>query len=174
MKDNKIGLVLTIAVAIALFSLMVKFNIIPNPFQRGKANKLRKNLKVSQADAEKIFTEAYKGTNVPKRSQSTTEIAGLSMAEIKEVAEDIYNAKGTFNDNEDTLYSAFRKIPTKFAAILVSIALKSYYTKDRDLISYVEDFTNTEEQSKIWDIIKNNPEYLKPKADKYKSRKAGE
>lgn len=75
--------------------------------------------------------------------------------QLDRVVFDIRNSKGTFDDNETALFGKFQQMKSQFMISYVSeIFLKRY---NKDMWSYISDFTNSDEQAKIYNIIKNKP-----------------
>lgn len=75
---------------------------------------------------------------------------------LQQLARNIYNSKGFFNDNEDTLYSSFRLCETQYQVSLMSFYFTYFYKAD--MYSYIKEFTNVEERAEIYNIIKNYPQ----------------
>lgn len=71
------------------------------------------------------------------------------------VAQMIYDAKGYFNDDENQVYMAFQRIPTRTAVSLVSHRFKSLYGKD--LQAFLHSFMNATEFSTVLQIISKKP-----------------
>lgn len=75
--------------------------------------------------------------------------------QLDRVVFDIRNSKGLFDDNETALYGQFQKMKSQFMiSYVASVFLKRY---NKDMWSYITDFTNSDEQAKIYNIIKNKP-----------------
>jgi hypothetical protein len=75
--------------------------------------------------------------------------------QLDKVVFDIRNSKGLFDDNETALYGKFQQMKSQFMISYVSdLFLKRY---NKDMWSYITDFTNSDEQAKIYNIIKNKP-----------------
>lgn len=76
---------------------------------------------------------------------------------MKNYAGRIYQSKGIFNDDESRLYSVFQSFPTQIQISFLSKTFTDVYKKD--MLDYIKGFTNEQERSKIFDIIKNKPLY---------------
>jgi hypothetical protein len=74
-------------------------------------------------------------------------------------AKQIYDSKGTFNDNEDTLYNIFRNIKTQYQLSFISGIFSTVYKKD--LLEYLKSFLNDVEINKLLTMVKNYPQYQK-------------
>lgn len=76
-----------------------------------------------------------------------------------ELAKDILDAKGYFNDDEDKLYNVFKTIQTQFQLSLLSRVFSTYYKKD--LLEYLKSILNADEIAPILNQVKNYPQYFK-------------
>lgn len=75
--------------------------------------------------------------------------------QLDKVVFDIRNSKGIFNDNETALYNKFQIMKSQFMISYVANLFQKSYNKD--MFSYIQEFTNNDEQAKIYNIIKNKP-----------------
>ena len=75
--------------------------------------------------------------------------------QMKEVAESIWDSKGFFKDNTGKLYNQFQQLGSQAQISYLADVFQTKY--NRDMWSYVQDFTNNEEQNKIYNIIKSKP-----------------
>lgn len=74
---------------------------------------------------------------------------------INILIKNVYDSKGIVKDDMPKLYSAFQTCKN---LLQVSLLSKYFYIRyKKDLFEYIKSFTNTEEQSKILNIIKNKP-----------------
>jgi hypothetical protein len=83
---------------------------------------------------------------------------------IYELTKQIYNSKGSFyplptKDNMESLYNVFSTLQTQYQLSAVSFYFSKIYKKD--LLNFIKDFTNIEEQNIIFDKVKNYKQYLK-------------
>lgn len=67
----------------------------------------------------------------------------------------IYDSKGIFNDEEDSIYNSFQILNSKAQISYLSNTFSKIYNKD--LLSYLKNFLNSDELTKIYQIIKNKP-----------------
>ena len=75
--------------------------------------------------------------------------------QLDKVVFDIRNSKGIFDDNETALFNKFQIMKSQFMiSYVVNLFQKSY---NKDMWSYIQEFTNSDEQAKIYNIIKNKP-----------------
>lgn len=75
--------------------------------------------------------------------------------QLDKVVFDIRNSKGIFDDNETALFNKFQIMKSQFMISYVANLFQKSYNKD--MWSYITEFTNTDEQAKIYSIIKNKP-----------------
>lgn len=75
--------------------------------------------------------------------------------QLDKVVFDIRNSKGVFDDNETALYNKFQIMKSQFMISYVANLFQKAYNKD--MWSYIQEFTNNDEQAKIYNIIKNKP-----------------
>lgn len=77
------------------------------------------------------------------------------MDSLNILIKNVYDSKGIIKDDIPKLYAAFQSCKN---LIQVSLLSKYFYIKyKKDLFEYIKTFTNTEEQSKLLNIIKNKP-----------------
>lgn len=74
--------------------------------------------------------------------------------QLKKVANDIINAKGFFNDDENKLYNAFNQIKNQAQMSYVAYIFEQ---NKKDLVTFLKSFLNDEELAKVYRIISNKP-----------------
>lgn len=90
----------------------------------------------------------------------TWNLNGLTEMDYKVMANQLLNAPALFNDDEDVVYSIFRKIQTQWQLSILSLAFQTIYQKD--LLKWLakpSGFMSGEEMNGILNIIKNYPQY---------------
>ena len=90
---------------------------------------------------------------------SPTKQEKIDRPKFLELAKDILDAKGYFNDDEDKLYNVFKTIQTQFQLSLLSRVFSTYYKKD--LLEYLKSILNADEIAPILKQVQNYPQYLK-------------
>jgi hypothetical protein len=75
----------------------------------------------------------------------------MTVSEINDIADSIYDSKSYFDDDEDKLYSAFRIMKNITVCSIVSKVFKIRYEKN--MYSYIANFLNTSEMSVVLNII---------------------
>lgn len=63
---------------------------------------------------------------------------------------ELWDAKGTFNDNEDSVYDVFRKLNSQYETSIFAATFK--VLKGRDLYTYLKSFMNNDELAQVYDI----------------------
>jgi len=76
----------------------------------------------------------------------------------RKYSDDIYNAYGFFNDDENAVYGVFEQMKTKSQVSYLSYKFYQYY--NRSLIEYLRSFLNDSEMAKIAAIINKLPAYM--------------
>jgi len=90
----------------------------------------------------------------PELSERNPNKVTLSLSEAKKLASVIYYSKGyVFNDNEDERDGAIRRAGNKFN--MSYIAKVFYDTYNRDLLTFLESYSNSNELANIRTIISN-------------------
>jgi len=70
---------------------------------------------------------------------------------------DLWNATGTFNDDEEKIYGVFRAMKTK--SQVAALAKRFNQLKSKDLYGYLNDYLNESELLKVKSIIDQKPTY---------------
>ncbi len=107
-------------------------------------------------DAEALASAPYWNqnyiANAPNGYKTIAAAAG------QQLTSQLLNAAGTFNDNEEQIYNAFRVLPTK--SCVTSLAYWFSHYTNQDLIYWLVDVLNASELSKIKTIIDGKPNYI--------------
>ena len=72
-------------------------------------------------------------------------------------ADRIYNAKGFFKDDENSVLDVFRNLQTQFQVSQLARFFSAYYKKD--MLAYLKTFMDDSNLKDVLDIIKNYPQY---------------
>lgn len=160
---------LAIFAIIKLLQAVGLFSTASDRQDEADAGRLQDMLSKKLTDTEvfNIMVQAQKdckkktGKTCPTSTEDPYFFYGLTLTPANAVAKEIYDSKGVFNDDEDVLYGAIRKIPSFADIIRVSKILADKFTGGRDLLSYLEGFTGDEEQGKIYRMLKPLPLYNK-------------
>lgn len=116
-------------------------------------------IKLWATDEEKK-SKSVLGTNSPinirwASQQGGKKFRSAKQATIEASAKKLYNAKGTFNDDEQKLYSVFSGFANKYVAWQVAEKFNKLY--GMDLQAFLGDFLNEKELSKLFDILNDLP-----------------
>lgn len=101
----------------------------------------------------KAFYKKY-----PKGKWMNNAQLGMSHSDFLKLAKQLFDAKGLFDDDEDSVYGAFRKIQTQYQLSILSGIFYFFYKKD--LLEYLKKFMNADEMDKLLSMIKNYPQYF--------------
>jgi hypothetical protein len=83
----------------------------------------------------------------------------FSQDEYLAMANRLFDAKGTFDDNENSVYDVFRSITTQWQLSLLSSVF--HFFKKADLLLYLKSFMNADEMQSLLEMVKNYPQYRK-------------
>jgi hypothetical protein len=81
----------------------------------------------------------------------------LTYASVSGKVDQIYNAKGFFNDDESTILVAFRDLRNKIQVAQVAQGFSLRYSKD--LYQFLRDMLSDSEMNEVLDIINAKPDY---------------
>lgn len=84
---------------------------------------------------------------------STSSVSYVTV--LTNLAKQIYDSKGLFNDDEEKIYGAFQACKNQAQISIMSGFFLNNYK--RDLWSYLQSFLDIEQQAKIYNIIKGKP-----------------
>jgi len=120
------------------------------------ADKLALSKKSQAAFSETFYVKLLKQEGYSKVDNYLIKI-GETISMISNYCQSIYDSKGLFNDNEESLYSVFRIMKN---LTVCSIVAKSFKAKfGVDMYSYLSDFLSSKEMTRLIEII-NTKNYL--------------
>jgi hypothetical protein len=82
----------------------------------------------------------------------------LTQAGAAAYVNDLWNATGYFNDDEESIYGVFRAMRTQ--SQIAALAKRFNQLKNKDLYGYLKDYLNEEELLTIKRIIDQKPKYF--------------
>jgi hypothetical protein len=82
----------------------------------------------------------------------------LTQAGAAAYVEDLWDATGTFNDDEEKIYGVFRAMRTQ--SQIAALAKRFNQLKTKDLYGYLKDYLNETELLTIKSIIDQKPKYF--------------
>lgn len=101
---------------------------------------------------------AYK-KKYPSKVWDVSKQEKIDRPKFLELAKDILDAKGYFNDDENKLYNVFKIIQTQYQLSLLARVFSTYHKKD--LLEYLKSILNADEIAPILNQVKNYPQYFK-------------
>lgn len=108
----------------------------------------------------KTFIPIYGLVNIANEVNKLTTLKKLNTLEqtYAVLCAKIYDSKGVLSDEPDRVYSVFQTLNSKAQiSYLSSVFTKCY---DKDLLTYLTQFLNSTELTKIYNILKNKPLYI--------------
>ena len=136
----------TLAGIYLVYKVLQKVGVIPT----AEANQAAQNLQQLQAanywDYNNFLAAAPPGH------------ALLTQAGAAAYVDDLWDATGTFNDDEEQIYGVFRAMKTK--SQVAALAKRFNQLKSFDLYNYLENYLNEEELLKVKGIIDQKPNYF--------------
>ena len=141
--------ILPAGAVIAGYFILSKFGLIPTAASQTAA-----------ADVEALDRLDYWQPNYPAKfakqngwKKYLTKYMKSVQAQAKAIA--LYKAKGVFNDDENSVYTILKTLQDKAQlSQLAQVFLQKYKT---DLITYLKDFLNEKELSRIASLVKDLP-----------------
>lgn len=82
----------------------------------------------------------------------------LTQAGAAAYVEDLWDATGTFNDDEEAIYGVFRAMRTQ--SQIAALAKRFNQLKNKDLYGYLKDYLNEAELLTVKKIIDQKPKYF--------------
>lgn len=77
----------------------------------------------------------------------------------KNFADTLYNAKGIFKDDENSVLNIFRNLQTQYQVSFLAMIFSFFYKKD--MLTYMKSFMDDNNLKEVLEIIKNYPQYYK-------------
>jgi hypothetical protein len=148
-------LILLIAFVFLLYKLLSKFGLLGMSDEEKNAQAL--------GESTALNDEVNKNTKLGKAIQKQIGKKVVTPQDVKDLTpnranfgkwiQEIWDAKGTFKDNEDTVYKIMRQMNSQFEINLFSKTFA--VVKGRDLFGFLATFLNDEQLSNVHTIIKN-------------------
>jgi len=111
----------------------------------------------AQQNLQQLETASYWDYN---KFLSTVPAGALLLTQAGAAAyvDDLWDATGYFNDDEDKIFGVFRAMKTK--SQVAALAKRFNQLKSKDLYSYLDEYLNDEELLKVKAIIDQKPTYF--------------
>lgn len=166
MENNKpIQIVISIGLGLFILYLVVKLVIKDvkkskekQDIKEEKQSELFNDFKVySTPEGLSKIAATYK-RETGKEVKQGAKLSAMTSDQQGIAATNIHYAKGFFNDDENKLYNGIRAIKTGFDLLAISIQFTKSFGVN--MFTFIEGFTNEEEQQKIAEILSKKPVYL--------------
>jgi len=95
----------------------------------------------------------------PKKVWNGREQLKFDSDAYKKFADTLYNAKGFFKDDENSVLDIFRNLQTQLQVSQVALFFSFFYKKD--MLAYMKTFMDDDNLKEVLEIIKNYPQYYK-------------
>lgn len=149
-------LIIVAGIVIALIIITVLILLIRHWIKKQKAKK--EEAKGEQLGSVKeaggnAAADYYKELAKQKDAKAKIEEAKKSYQNLPvvEIGKQIWDAKGILDDDEDAVYAAIGRIPTKAALVYFAGYFKSYY--GRELVTFLQSFMTNEELGKVYTML---------------------
>ena len=150
-------LILLIAAVFLIYKLLDKFGLMGLSDAEKNAQKLSEGEALNDAldKNSKLGKAILKSTGKSLKTLNASDVKAITpnRPNMNNYVNQIWDAKGTFKDNEDMVYNVFRNLYSQFEINFFS----KYFsvTKKRDLYGFLATFMNTNELSTLQNIIKS-------------------
>lgn len=136
----------TLAGLFIVYKIMQKVGIVPTAAANAAVQNLQQLEAANYWDYNNFFKTAPPGH------------ALLTMAGAAAYVEDLWDATGYLNDDEEKIYGVFRAMRTK--SQVAALAKRFNQLKNKDLYGYLNDALNESELLKVKSIIDQKPTYF--------------
>jgi hypothetical protein len=136
----------TLAGLFIVYKIAQKLGIIPSKESTEEAQNLQALESSSVWDYNKFLSNLPAGAKL------------LTQAGAAAYVEDLWDATGYFNDDEEKIYGVFRAMKTQ--SQIAALAKRFNQLKTQDLYSYLSNYLNSEELLKVKGIIDQKPKYF--------------
>lgn len=135
----------TLAGLFIVYKILQKIGVLPDKESRSEELNLAALESADYFDYTKFLATYPAGTLL------------LTSASAAQYVDELWNATGYFNDDEEEIYGVFRKLKTK--SQVAFLAKKFNDIKGQDLYAYLKNYLNNEELLTIKKIIDPKPKY---------------
>lgn len=152
MKSNQIDPnviikgVATLAGLYLVYKVLQKIGVVPTAASTAATQNLQQLQAANYWDYNNFLATAPAGH------------ALLTQAGAAAYVDDLWDATGTFNDDEEKIYGVFRAMKTK--SQVAALAKRFNQLKSFDLYNYLENYLNESELLKVKAIIDQKPNYF--------------
>lgn len=136
----------TLAGLYIVYKLAQKVGIIPSQESKAETQNLQALENASVWDYNKFLSSLPGGALL------------LTQAGAAAYVDDLWNATGYFNDDEEAIYGVFRAMRTQ--SQISALAKRFNQLKNQDLYSYLRNYLNDNEMLTVKKIIDQKPKYF--------------
>lgn len=136
----------TLAGLYIVYKLAQKVGIFPSQESKAEAQNLQQLEAASVWDYNKFLSSVPPGALL------------LTQAGAAAYVEDLWDATGYINDDEEAIYGVFRAMKTQ--SQIAALAKRFNQLKNRDLYGYLRNYLNDAEMLNIKKIIDQKPKYF--------------
>ena len=136
----------TLAGLYIVYKLAQKVGIIPSQESKAETQNLQALENASVWDYNKFLSSLPGGALL------------LTQAGAAAYVNDLWNATGYFNDDEEAIYGVFRAMRTQ--SQISALAKRFNQLKNQDLYSYLRNYLNDNEMLTVKKIIDQKPKYF--------------
>lgn len=136
----------TLAGLYLVYKVLQKVGVVPTAAANAEAQNLQQLEAANYWDYNKFLSTAPGGH------------ALLTQAGAAAFVDDLWDATGTFNDDEEKIYGVFRALRTQ--SQVAALAKRFNQLKSKDLYGYLNDYLNESELLKVKAIIDQKPKYF--------------
>ena len=136
----------TLAGLFIVYKIMQKIGVLPTAASTAAAQNLQQLESASYWDYNKFLSTLPAGA------------ALLTMSGAAAYVNDLWDATGVFNDDEEKIYGVFRAMKTQ--SQVAALAKRFNQLKNKDLYGYLNDYLNESELLKVKAIIDQKPKYF--------------
>jgi hypothetical protein len=136
----------TLAGLFIVYKIMQKIGVLPTAASTAAAQNLQQLESASYWDYNKFLSTLPAGA------------ALLTMSGAAAYVNDLWDATGVFNDDEEKIYGVFRAMKTQ--SQVAALAKRFNQLKNKDLFGYLNDYLNESELLKVKAIIDQKPKYF--------------
>jgi hypothetical protein len=136
----------TLAGLFIVYKIAQKVGLIPTAASNAAEQNLQQLEAANYWDYNKFLSTAPSGTLLLTQSGAAAYV------------DDLWNATGIFNDDEDMIYGVFRAMKTK--SQVAALAKRFNQLKNKDLFGYLNEYLNDSELLKVKAIIDQKPTYF--------------
>ena len=148
-------LILLIAGVFLIYKLLSKFGLLGMSDEEKNAQALGESTALNdEVNKDTKLGKAIK-KQLGKNNVTTQDIKNLTpnRANFGRWIQQIWDSKGTFKDNEDTVYAIMRQMNSQLE---INLFAKTFATiKGRDLFGFLATFLSDTQLSNVYSIIKN-------------------